>query len=82
MRFSDLSLFATSGGFGDSGGFGPACGFDAFRGGGACCFFGLAESTSHGGVGVFCLVGASRLCCLTSSGVSGRCCSFRFCLSE
>ena len=82
VGFGDLALFAASGGFGDGCGFGAAGGFDAFCCGGACCLFGFAQSTSHGGVGVFGLMSAGGLGGLTRGGVSGRCSGFGFGLGE
>ena len=82
MGLGDLALFAAGGGFGDSGGFGAACGFDTL----GCCgtggFFGFAQSTAHGGVGIVCLMGAGGLGCVTRGGI---CCSggsFGFGLSQ
>ena len=82
MCFGDLTLFATSGGFGDGGGFGAAGGFDAFGSGCARCLLGFPQSTAHGGVSVFCLVSACGLCCLTCGGVGGCGCGFCLCLGE
>jgi hypothetical protein len=76
MGFGDLAFFAACGGLGNGGGLGAASGFDAFCGGGACCFFGFAQSTTHGGVGVFCLMSSGCLCSLTSGGFC--CCSGGF----
>ena len=71
MRFGYLALFAAGGGLGDGGGFGAASGFDTF----GCCgtggFFGLTQSTLHGGVCVFCLMSAGSLRCLTRGGLRG-----------
>jgi hypothetical protein len=78
VGFGDLAFFAACGGFGNGGGLGAARGFDAFCCGGAGCFFGLAESTAHGGVGVFRLMGAGSLGCVTCCGLcrSGGCFGF------
>jgi hypothetical protein len=76
MGFGDLAFFAACGGFGDGGGFGATSGFDTLGCGGACGLFGLAQSTSHGGVGVSLLVGAGSLCCMTRSGLCGGCSGF------
>jgi hypothetical protein len=69
VRFSDLSLFAACGCFGNSGGLGSACGFDTFCCGGAGRILGLAQRAAHGGVGVFGLMGASSLRCVTRGGL-------------
>jgi hypothetical protein len=82
MGFGDLSFFAACGGFGNGGGFGAASGFDTLGCGGARCLFGLAQSTAHGGVGVFCLMRAGSLRCLTCSGLCGGSGSFGFGLGE
>jgi len=71
VGFGDLAFFTACGGFGDSGGFGAASGFDTLCCGSARCLFGLAQSTAHGGVGVFCLMGARSLRCVTCSGLCG-----------
>jgi hypothetical protein len=71
MGFGDLALFAACGGFGDGGGFGAASGFDAFCCGGADCLFGFTQSAAHGGVGVFCLMGAGSLGCVACGGLCG-----------
>ena len=76
MRFGDLAFFAARGGFGDGGGFGAASGFDTLCCGGAGGFFGFAQGTAHGGVGVFCLMGTGGLCCMTRSGLC--CCGGGF----
>jgi hypothetical protein len=68
MGFGDLAFFAACGGFGDGSGFGAASGFDAFCCGGAGCLFDLAQGAAHRGVGVFCLMGAGGLGCLTCRG--------------
>jgi hypothetical protein len=71
VRLGDFAFFAAGGGLGDGGGLGTAGSFDALGGGGTRCFLGLAQSTAHGGLGIFCLMGAGCLSCLTS----GRLCS-------
>ena len=82
MRFGDLAFFAACGGLGHSGGLGPACGFDALCRGSAGCLFGLAQSTSHGRVGVVNLMGAGSLRCVTCSGIGGGSSGFGFCLGQ
>jgi hypothetical protein len=82
MGFGDLAFFAARGGFGDSGSLGAASGFDTFRRGSARCLFGLAQSTAHGGVGLFCLMRAGSLRCVACGGL---CCgggSFGFGLGQ
>jgi hypothetical protein len=79
MGFGDLAFFAACSGFGDSGGFGSASGFDTLCGGSARRLFGLAQSTSHGGVGILCLMGAGSLRCMTCGGLC--CCGGGFGLS-
>jgi hypothetical protein len=76
VGFGDLAFFAASGGFGDSGGLGAASRFDTLCGCSAGCLFGLAQSTAHGGVGVFCLMGAGSLGCVTCGGLC--CCGSGF----
>jgi hypothetical protein len=82
VGFGDLAFFAAGGGFCNSGGLGTASGFYAL---GCSCtrsFFGFAQSTSHGGVGIVCLMSAGGLGCVTRGGV---CCSsggFGFGLSQ
>ena len=71
VGFCDLAFFSARCGFGDGCGFSATCGFDAFCGGGASCFFGFAQGSAHGGVGVFCLMGARSLRCVTCSGLCG-----------
>jgi hypothetical protein len=71
MGFGDLALLAACGGFGDSGCLGSAGGFDTLGCGSAGCLFGLAQSTAHGGVSVFCLMGAGGLRCVTCGGLCG-----------
>jgi hypothetical protein len=82
MGFSNLAFFAACSGFGDGGGLGAASGFDTLGGGGARCLFGLAQSTSHGGVGVFCLMSAGSLRCVTCSGLCGSGGGFGFGLGQ
>jgi hypothetical protein len=82
MGFGDLAFFAARSGFGDSGGLGAASGFDTLCCGSARCLFGLAESTAHRGVGVFCLMSAGSLRCLTCGGLCGGGSSFGFGLGE
>jgi hypothetical protein len=82
VGFSDLAFFAAGGGFGNGSSLGAARGFDAFCGGGAGCFFGFAECTTHGGVCVFRLMGAGSLGCVTCCGLCGCCGSFGFGLGE
>jgi hypothetical protein len=82
VGFGDLAFFAASGGFGDGGGFGAASGFDTLGCGSAGCLFGLAQSTSHGGVGFFSLMSAGSLRCLACSELSGGCSGFGFGLSQ
>jgi hypothetical protein len=82
VGFGDLAFFAAGGGFGNSGGLGAASGFDTLGCGSARSFFGFAQSTSHGGVGIICLMGAGGLGRVTRGGV---CCSgggFGFGLSQ
>jgi len=82
MRFCDLAFFASCGGFGNGSGFGAASGFDALCCCSACCFFCFAQSTPHGGVGVFCLMCEGGLGCVTSSRVCCDGSGFSFGLSE
>jgi hypothetical protein len=72
VGFSDLAFFASGSGFCNSGGLGTASGFDTLGCGCAGCFFGFAQSTSHRGVGIVCLMSAGGLGCVTRGGV---CCS-------
>jgi hypothetical protein len=71
VGLGDFAFFAARGSLGDSGGFGAAGGFDTFGGGGAGGFFGLAQSTTHGGVLVFCLMSSCGLGCVTCGGFCG-----------
>jgi hypothetical protein len=82
MGFGDLAFFAARGSFGDSGGLGAASGFDTLGCGSAGCLFGLAQSMSHGGVGVFCLMRAGSMCCVTCGGLCGSGSGFGFGLSQ
>jgi hypothetical protein len=82
MRFGDLAFLAACGGFGNSGGFGAASGFDTLCCGRAGCLFGLAQSTAHGGVGVFCLMRAGSLRCVTCGGLCGGGGGFGFGLGQ
>jgi hypothetical protein len=82
VGFGDLAFFAAGGGFGDSGGLGTASSFYTLGCGGAGGFFGFAQSTSHGGVGIVGLMSAGSVGCVTRGGV---CCSgggFCFSLSQ
>jgi hypothetical protein len=69
VRLGDLTFFAACGGLGDGGGLSTASGFDALGCSCARCLFGIAQSTAHGGVGVFCLMGTGGLRCLTRGGL-------------
>jgi hypothetical protein len=82
VGFGDLAFFASRCGFGNSGGFCAASGFDTLCCGGARCLFGLAQSTSHGGVGVFCLMSACGLRCVTCGGLCCCCGGFGFGLGQ
>jgi hypothetical protein len=75
VRLGDLTFFAACGGLGNSSGLGAASGFNALGCSGTRCFFGIAESTTHGGVGVFSLMGTGGLRCVTR----GRLCSGSSC---
>jgi hypothetical protein len=76
VRFCDLTFFASRGGLGNGGSFGTAGSFDTLSGGGASGLFGLAQSTAHGGVSVFCLVRTGGLGCMARGGL--RCCGCGF----
>jgi len=65
VRLGDLTLLAACGGLGNGGSLGATCGFDTFCRCGAGCFFGLTQSTAHRGVGVFRLMRAGSLGCVT-----------------
>jgi hypothetical protein len=82
VRFGDLSFFAACGGLGDRSCFGATCGFDAFSCGGACSLFRFAQSTSHGGVGIVSLMGASGLRCMARGGLCSSSGGFGFGLSQ
>jgi hypothetical protein len=82
MGFGYLAFLAAGGGFGDGGGLSAASGFDAFCCGGAGCFFGFAECTAHGGVGVFRLMGAGSLGRVTCCGLCGGSGGFGFGLGQ
>jgi hypothetical protein len=82
VRFGDLAFLTACGCFGNSGGLGAACSFNAFCGRGAGSLFGLAQSTSHRGVGVFCLMGARSLCCVPCRGLCSRGGGFSFGLGQ
>jgi hypothetical protein len=82
VSFGDLAFFAARGGFGNSGGLGAASGFDTFCGGSADRLFGFAQSTSHGGVGVFGLMCAGSLRGVTCGGLCGRSGGFGFGLGK
>jgi hypothetical protein len=69
VRLGDLAFFAACGSLGNGGGLSPTSGFDALRGSGAGSLFGLAQSTTHRGVGVFCLMSAGGLCGVTRNGL-------------
>jgi hypothetical protein len=69
VSFGDFAFFAARGSLGNGGGFGSACGFDPFGGGGAGGFFGLPQSTAHGGILVFCLMSSCGLRCVTCGGL-------------
>jgi hypothetical protein len=69
MGFGDLAFFAARSGFGDGGGLGAASGLDTLGCGSAGCVFGLAQGTAHGGVGVFGLMSAGSLRCVTCCGL-------------
>jgi hypothetical protein len=69
VRLGDLTFFAACGGLGNSSGLGAASGFNALGCSSARCFFCLAQSTTHGGVGVFCLMGTGGLRCVTGGGL-------------
>jgi hypothetical protein len=71
MGFGNLAFFAACGCFGNGSGLGSACGFDALCGCCAGCLFGFAQRTAHGGVGIFCLMGAGGLGCVTRGGLCG-----------
>jgi hypothetical protein len=72
VGLSDLAFFATCGGFGNGGGLGAASGFDTLCCGSTRGLFGLAQGTTHRGVGVISLMSACSLGCVTSGGF--RCC--------
>jgi hypothetical protein len=76
MGFGDLAFFAACGSFGYCSGFGAASGFDTLGCCGAGRFFGFAQRTPHGGVGVFCLMSEGSLRCVTRGGLC--CCSSGF----
>jgi hypothetical protein len=80
--FGYLTLFATGGGLGDSGNLSAAGCFDAFGCGGTGRIFGLAQSAAHGGVGVFGLMIAGCLRCLTGGRICGCGRGFRLGLSQ
>jgi hypothetical protein len=82
MSLGDLPLFAASGSLGYCGCLSPARCFETLGGGGAGGFFGLAESTAHGGVGVFGPMGAGGLGCMTCGGIGGGGGGLSFSLSE
>jgi hypothetical protein len=82
MGFGDLAFFAACGGFGDGSGFGATSGFDALCCGGADCLFGFAQRAAHGGVGVFCLMGAGGLGGMTCGRLCGRSSGFSLCLGQ
>jgi hypothetical protein len=82
VGFGDLAFFAARGGFGNSSGLGAASGFDTLCCGGARRLFGFAQSTAHGGVGVFGLMGACSLRCVTCGGLCGGGGGFGFGLGE
>jgi hypothetical protein len=82
VGFGDLSFFAACCSFGDGCGLGTARGFDTLGGCGACGFFGLTQSSAHGGVGVIGLMGTGSFGCLTSGGFGGSGGGFGFGLGE
>src|SRR5882757_3280112 len=69
MGFGDLAFFAACSSFGDGGGLGAASGLDTLGCGSAGGVFGLAQGTAHGGVGVFGLMSAGSLRCVTCGGL-------------
>jgi hypothetical protein len=78
VRLGDLALFTACGGLGNGGGFGATGGFDTLCRSGASGLFGLAQSTAHGGVGVFRLMSAGGLGCMACGGLGRGCGSFGF----
>jgi hypothetical protein len=82
VSFGYLSLFAAGGGLGNSGDLGTAGGFDALGCGGTGSIFSLAQSTTHGRVGVFGLVVSGCLWSVTCCGVCRCRRGFRFGLSQ
>jgi hypothetical protein len=72
VRLRDLAFFTACGRLGNSGCLGTPSGFDALCCGGAGGLLGLTQSTTHGGVSVFCLMGTDGLLRMTRSGL--RCC--------
>jgi hypothetical protein len=82
MGFGNFAFLAACGSLGDGGGLGASRCFETFGGGSAGSLFGLAQSTTHGGVGVVHLMSAGGLSCVTRGGL--RCCSggFGFGLGE
>jgi hypothetical protein len=82
VRLGDLALFAACGCLGDSGRLGTASGLDALCCRGTGCLLSLAQSTAHGGVSVFCLMGAGGLCCITRNGLCCCCRGLGLGLSE
>jgi len=77
VSFGDLSLFTACGSFSYGCCFGAACGFYTLSGSGASGFFRLEQSAAHGGVGIFGLMGAGDIGCVTCGRVSsggGRLC--------
>jgi hypothetical protein len=82
VGFGDLAFFAACGGFGNCGGLGAASGLDTFCCSGPGGFFGFAEGAAHGGVGVFCLVSAGSLGCVTGCGLCGSSGGFGFSLCQ
>jgi hypothetical protein len=79
---SDLAFFAACSSLGNGGGLGAASGFDTFCSGSTGRLFGLAQSTAHGGVGVFHLMSAGGLRCVTRCGLCSGGGGFGFGLGE
>jgi hypothetical protein len=82
MGLGDLTFFTSCRGFGNRGGLGAAGGLNALGCGSARCLFGLAQSTAHGGVGFFGLMGTCSLRSMTSGRLCGGCGGFGFGLGQ
>jgi hypothetical protein len=82
VSFGDFAFFTACCSLGTGGRFGAAGGFDTLGCGGAGGFFGLAQSTTHGGVGVFCLMSSCGLGCVACGGFCGSGGGFCFGLGE